>query len=75
MTPKLLAFAVSVSLLFYCVIPLVYLFPRIAESKALGASMLMMALFVVTPTWIDLVVRLCRLGLRTGGISSRSGQV
>jgi hypothetical protein len=72
MTSKLLKFTIPVSLLFYCVIPLLYLFPRIAENKAVGTAMLMVAFVLVAPTWVALVVRICRLGLRAGGVC-RSG--
>jgi hypothetical protein len=73
MTSRILAFTVPVSLLFYCVIPLLYLFPRIAENKAVGTAMLMVAFLVVGPTWVAIVVRVFSLGLRTGGVSRRSG--
>jgi len=59
MTSKLLKFTIPVSLLFYCVIPLLYLFPRIAENKAVGRAMLM-AFVLVAPTWVALVVRTWR---------------
>lgn len=60
MTSKLLAFSTSFSLLFYCVIPLLYLFPRVAQNRAIGTVMLTVAFVVVAPTWVAFVVRLCR---------------
>ncbi len=69
MTSKLLTFTIPISLLFYCVIPLLYLFPRIAQNKASATVMLTVAFVVVAPTLAALVARLCRLGLRAGGIS------
>ena len=73
MIPRLLAFTVPVSLLFYCVIPLLYLCPHIAENKAIGTAMLIVAFVVVAPTWVAVLARVGSLGLRTGGISHRSG--
>jgi hypothetical protein len=73
MTFRILAFTVPVFLLFYCVIPSLYLFPRIAENKAVGTAMLMVAFLVVGPTWVAIVIRVCSLGLRTGGIYRPTG--
>jgi hypothetical protein len=67
MTSKLLAFAIAVSVLFYCVVPLLYVFPRIAESRIIGRTMFLIAFFVVAPTWATFLVRLYRSGLKTGG--------
>ena len=73
MTSRLLAFAIAGTALFYGMIPPLYLFPQVAENKVVGTVMLMMAFVVVTPTWVALVVRLCRFGLRKGGVCHASG--
>jgi len=73
MRSRLLVFSTSVSLLFYCVIPFLYLFPRIVGNNAIGTVMFTVGFAVVTPTWVALVVHLCGLGLRTRSTSSRSG--
>lgn len=69
----LLAFAIAVSALFYGAIPLLYLFPHVAENKVVGIAMLTIAFVVVAPTWVALGVRLRRWGLREGGVSGASG--
>ncbi len=73
MRSKLLALAIAVSALFYGVIPLLYLFPHVAGNRIVGTVMLTVAFVVVGPTWVAIVVRVCSLGLRTGGISRRKG--
>jgi hypothetical protein len=73
MTSRLLAFAIAFSASFYGAIPLLYLFPHVAENKVVGRAMFMMAFVVVAPTWVALGVRLRRVGLREGGVCRASG--
>ena len=64
MISKLLAFAGVLTALFYCMVPLLYLFPRIATHRITGKTMLLMAFLVVIPTGASLLVRLCCYGLK-----------
>jgi len=68
----LLTFALAVSGLFYCAVPLLYLFPRLAENRIVGTIMFFTALLVVAPTWATLFVQLCRSGLKTAGGAYRA---
>jgi Na+-driven multidrug efflux pump len=73
MTTKVLAFTIPISALFYCLIPLMYLFPHISEKKVVGTVMLLVAFFVVAPTAVTLIFRLYSSGLRKGGLDRASG--
>ena len=65
MTSRLLAPGAMLTTAFYCMVPLLYLFPRIATSRIVGITMFFMAFLVVVPTGAGLLVRLCRRGLET----------
>jgi hypothetical protein len=57
---------VIVCVLFYAAVALVYFVPQIATYGPVGPVMLILGLTVVAPTFVGLLARLCRQGLRTG---------
>ena len=63
MTSKVHLFASTVCALFYCTVPLLYLFPQIATDACVGKTMLLIGLLVVIPSIANLFILLCRRGL------------
>jgi drug/metabolite transporter (DMT)-like permease len=58
---------VIVCVLFYAAVALAYFVPQIATYRPVGRAMLILGLIVVAPTFVGLLARLCRQGLRPSG--------